>query len=111
MEQWMYWVCSLVIAAAAFIFGRKDKADIRNTQEVKQDTTLDLNVKYIKESVDGMRLEQKDTNRKLEKQAEEFTEMKVKQADNDSSLRSLHKRMDRVEAYIDTSKSKEVVHD
>lgn len=102
MEQWMYWICSLLLAGLGFIFGRKDKADNKTTQDVKQDTTLDLNVKYIKESVDSMRLEQKDTNRKIEKQAEEFTQMKLEQRDIQSSLKSLYKRVDRVESYIDS---------
>lgn len=97
MEQWMYWMCSLFLASLGFVFGRKDKADSKSKQDVQQDTTLALNVQYIKESVDKMSLEQKDTNRKLEKQSEEFTEMKIEQAEMKSSLKSLHKRVDSLE--------------
>ena len=90
MEQWMYWLCSLIIATAAFYFGRKDKSESKATQEVQQDTTLDLNVKYIKESVDKMFLEQKDTNRKLEKQGEDFVKMQIKQAEMQQQIKVLN---------------------
>lgn len=119
--QWMYWLGSILLTFLAFYFGRKDRTDSKNKQEVQQDTTIALNIDYIKKSVDNMTLEQKDINRKLEKQGEENlkmkdkltkenTEIKVEQAKILSSLSSLHKRVDRVEICIDTCK-KEVTHD
>lgn len=119
--QWMYWLGSILLTFLAFYFGRKDRTDSKNKQEVQQDTTIALNIDYIKKSVDNMTLEQKDINRKLEKQGEENlkmkdkltkenTEIKVGQAKILSSLSSLHKRVDRVEICIDTCK-KEVTHD
>ena len=95
--QWIYWLGSLSIAFLAFYFGRKDRekldtkqAEQEAKQEVRQDTALDLNVKYIKESVDDMRLEQKDTNRKLEKYADENTEIKIKQAKMEQEIKVLN---------------------
>ncbi len=106
--QWLYWLGSIAIAFLAFFYGRKDreKQDKKQEeqevkQEVRQDTILDLNVEYIKKSVDQMFLEQRETNRKLEKQAADFVDMQLEQRDVQSSLKSLHKRVDRVESYID----------
>lgn len=88
--QWLYWLGSILLTFLAFYFGRKDKNDSKATQEVQQDTTLDLNVKYIKESVDKMFLEQKDTNRKLEKQGEEFVKMQIEQAEMRQQIKVLN---------------------
>lgn len=97
MEQWMYWVVSITIAFLAFYFGRKDKEkekvnkeEQEAKQEATQDTTLSLNVQYIKEGVDRMGLEQKDTNRKLEKQGEEFVKMQIKQAEMQQQIKVLN---------------------
>jgi chromosome segregation ATPase len=93
MEQWQYWIISLVIAFTGFIVGRMDNAK----KEGQQDATLSANVQYIRQSVDNMALEQKDINRKIEKQAEEVTAVKIEQAEVKSSLKSLHKRVDKLD--------------
>ena len=98
--QWLYQLGSIAIAFLAFYFGRKDKSDSKVTQEVQQDTTLDLNVKYIKESVDKMFLEQKDTNRKLEKQGEEFVKMQIKQAEMQQQIKVLNNAVFKKEGVI-----------
>lgn len=76
VPQWLYWIGSITIAFAAFYFGRKDKS----MNKAEKDTTLSVNVQYIKESVDRMALEQKDTNKKLDKQGEDFVKMQIEQA-------------------------------
>ncbi len=95
--QWLYWLGSICVAFLAFYFGRKDreKQDKKQEeqevkQEAQQDTTLSLNVQYIKESVDRMGLEQRDTNRKLEKQSEEFVKMQIKQAEMQRDIKTLN---------------------
>lgn len=105
MEQWMYWLGSLGLAFATFLICRFDNAK----KQGGTDATLSVNVQYIKESVDKMTLEQKDLNRKLEKQADDNTEIKVQLESALSSLSSLHKRVDRAESRID--KIQEANHD
>lgn len=95
--QLLYWLGSICIAFLAFFYGRKDreKQDKKQEeqevkQEVRQDTILDLNVEYIKKSVDNIGLEQRDTNRKLEKQSEEFVKMQIKQAEMQRDIKTLN---------------------
>lgn len=86
LPQWLYWIGSLLVAFSAFYFGRKDKS----MNKAEKDTTLSVNVQYIKESVDHMTLEQKDTNRKLEKQGEDFVKMQIAQAEMRQQIKVLN---------------------
>ena len=54
---------------------RNDKNEAKKEAEV--DTTMQLDIQYIKRSMDDVLLEQKDTNRRLEGVNNEITKIKV----------------------------------
>lgn len=80
-------IIGAVLGMAGYLRGAKKDTK----QESKEDGALKSDVDYIKRRVDDVLLEQRNTNKTLSEHAERITR-------TEESLKSLHKRLDALEA-------------
>lgn len=76
------------IVISYLTFQRNVKADAKN--DTRENTAVAVKLDYISKGVDDIRLDIKSTNREVE-------ELKEKFARHDESLKSVHKRVDKIE--------------
>lgn len=81
--------CTLIGSIISYLtFLRNIKTDTKN--DTKENTALAVKLDYISKGVDDIRLDIKSTNREVENLKANF----VRQ---DESLKSIHKRVDKIE--------------
>lgn len=94
-------LCSAICSVASFYFGRRKAAQ----DEAEEDGSLKTDLKYIKETVGdttksidrlAMKLETQDKQRE-----DEYREMLVQLTKIQSSYKSLHIRVDKIEEMVD----------
>lgn len=81
--------CTIVGAAIGYLtFQRNTKSDVK--QDTRDSTAVAVKLDYISKGVDDIRLDIKSTNREVDALKEKF-------ARHDESLKSTHKRLDKLE--------------
>lgn len=82
-------LCTIIGAVIGYLtFQRNTKTDVR--QDTRDSTSVAVKLDYISKGVDDIRLDIKSTNREVDR-------LKEQVARHDESLKSAHKRLDKLD--------------